>query len=214
VKKFLCVVLLSGVALSSWADSARPHHVVSVGTDGLGLSGLGAVFNWDKDDSGVKDHEGSEGNLRLNYHYIFSNGVMLGGEFKNSQETQDFKYTSGEKYSSKESSSSLALSVGYNFNDDFYNAWWVRGALGAGSIKSETKDTTETPQKTTSEYSTTFVRLEIGKRFSFDGIGLKNVTYSPSVALTSFKYGKDAKDDGLKSSLAVQINLLKFDLVF
>ena len=83
-----------------------------------------------------------------------------------------------------------------------------------GSIKSETEDTTETPPKTDSDIGVSFVTIEGGKRFSFDSLGLKNFTYSPSIAITSASYSDDAKDAGLESSTSVQLNVLKFDILF
>jgi len=214
MKKLLVAVLASSFSLVALAEGTQPKHIISVGTDGLGWSGLGNKFKWDEDKSGVKDQDSSNGSLALNYNYVLPNRIMLGAELIYENEKSEIKYTSGDKETSETTTSSLALSVGYNFNEDLFNSWWVKGSLGGGSIKSETEDTTETPPKTDSDIGVSFVTIEGGKRFSFDSLGLKNFTYSPSIAITSASYSDDAKDAGLESSTSVQLNVLKFDILF
>ena len=109
---------------------------------------------------------------------------------------------------------SNALSVGYNFNEDFYNSWWLKGFLGSGVLKNVTEDSSKSPTKTTSDVGVNFVTFEFGKRFSLNSWGLKNFSYSPSIAIISAKYNKDADDIGLKTSSSAQLNVLKFDILF
>lgn len=215
MKKLLVAVLVSSFSLVALAEGTQPKHIISVGTDGLGWSGLGNKFEWDKDKaSGVKDQDSSNGTLALNYNYVFSNRVMVGAELYYENEKSETKYTSGDKESEETTTTSLALSVGYNFNDDLFNSWWIKGSLGGGSIKSETEDTTATPAKTDSDIGVSFFTIEGGKRFSFDSWGLKNFSYSPSIAITSATYSDDADDAGLETSSSVQFNVLKFDILF
>ena len=214
MKKFLVAVLASSFSLVSFAKGTQPKHVISIGTDGLGWSGVANNFKWDKDKSGVKDQDSSNGTLILNYNYVFSNHVMIGAELNYEMDKSEIKDTAGDKITEEETTSSLALSIGYNFNEDLFNSWWIKGSLGSGSLKTEIKDTTATPQKTESDIGTNFFTIEAGKRFSFNSWGLKNFSYSPSIAFTSAKYDDDADDAGLESSTTVQLNILKFDILF
>ncbi len=213
MKKLLVAALVTSFSFVALAQT-QPKHMISVGTDGLGWSGLGTKFDWDKDKTGVKDQETSNGSLALNYNYIFSNRVMIGAEIFYEMDKTETKYTTGDKKTDEMTSSTLALSVGYNFNEDLFNSWWLKGSIGGGTLETETKDTTKTPQKSDSEIGVGFITIEGGKRFSMDSWGLKNFSYSPSIAITSASYDEDADDVGLDSSVTVQLNILKFDILF
>ncbi len=214
MKKLLVVFLVSSFSHVALAEGTQPKHIISVGTEGLGWSSLGNKFDWDKDKSGIKDQESSNGELALNYNYVFSNRVMIGAELSYSMNKSENENDSGDKETEESTTSSFALSVGYNFNEDLFNSWWIKGSLGEGSIKTETEDTTETPAKEESDIGVSFFTIEAGKRFSFDSWGLKNVSYSPSIAITSATYSGDADDAGLETSSSAQFNILKFDILF
>jgi hypothetical protein len=47
-----------------------------------------------------------------------------------------------------------------------------------------------------------------------DSWGLKNFSYSPSIAVASTTFDEDAGDVGLESSVGVTLNVLKFDIAF
>lgn len=213
MKKLLAVALLSSLSFTALAEN-QPKHIISIGTDGLGWSALGTKYDWNKGKSGVKDQDSSNGSLALNYHYVFPSRVMLGAELFYEMDKTETKFTDDHKETEENSVSSFAISLGYNFNEDLNNSWWIKASLGAGTIESENKDTSATPQKTKREYDVSFFTIEGGKRFSFDSWGLKNFSYSPSIAITSASYGEDADDVGLDKSTHVQLNILKFDILF
>ena len=213
MKKLLVAAVVLSFSFVALAQT-QPKHIISIGTDGLGWSGLGTKFDWDKDKSGVKDQDFSHGNLALNYNYVFSNRVMIGAELFYEMDKNETKYDNGRKVTDETTASSFALSVGYNFNEDVFNSWWIKGSIGGGSIETEEKDTANTPQKSDSDIGVQFVSIEIGKRFSFDSWGLKNFSYSPSILVGSSTYDEDADDAGLDSSGTFQINILKFDILF
>jgi hypothetical protein len=192
----------------------RPKSLFSLGTEGFGWSGLGSVSSLDKDKTTVDNLKTSEGEFNLNYHYIFSNGIMLGPEVSFIYKRTAGELQNGDKVTDESRTTTLAISLGYNFNKDLFNSWWIKGALGGGTIWSEKEDTTATPQKTNEDSTFGFASVEAGKRFSFQSWGLKNFTYSPSIRLANATFGGDAKDDGLNSTFFAQINILKFDLLF
>jgi hypothetical protein len=192
----------------------RPKSLFSFGTDGFGWSGLGSVSSLDKDKTTLNELRTSEGKFNLNYHYIFSNGIMLGPEISFIYQKTEGELQNGDKATKESRTTTLAISLGYNFNRDLFNSWWIKGALGGGSVWTESEDTTATPQKTNADSTFGFASIEAGKRLSFESWGLKNFSYSPSIRLSNAAFGGDAKDEGLKSTFYGQLNILKFDLLF
>jgi hypothetical protein len=176
---------------------------------------LSNLFDWNQSKTGgVHDQKSNVTKFNLNYNYILPNQMMVGLEFSYDNETIETKYASSKKITTEALTSTFALSVGYNFNEDFYNSWWLKGFLGSGVLKNVTEDSSKSPEKTTSDVGLNFVTFEFGKRFSLNSWGLKNFSYSPSLAIISAKYNKDADDIGLKTSSSAQLNVLKFDILF
>ncbi len=201
------LIVASLFSLSAFASTDQPKHIISIGTDGLGWSGLTTFFDYNKSKSGIKDSETSGGSLKLNYNYVFASRVMVGGDLYFDSEKNITKSASGAKTTNETTLSTIALSVGYNFNDDLFKSWWIKTLIGVGSVQ------TEIPSSKT-DNGISFITIEGGKRFSFATWGLQNFSYAPSVAVTSAAYSKDAVDNGLNTSTTVQINILKFDILF
>lgn len=139
---------------------------------------------------------------------------MIGAELFYEKSKEETKYTDGHKETDETTTSSLAFSLGYNFNEDLYNSWWIKASLGGGSMEFESKDTSSSPQKSEADIGVGFFIFEVGKRFSFDSWGLKNFSYAPSIAVMSASYDDDADDAGLESSTSVRFDILKFDILF
>ena len=203
----LLLIVASLFSLSAFASTDQPKHIISIGTDGLGWSGLTTFFDYNKPKSGIKNSETSGGSLKLNYNYVFASRLMVGGDLYFDNEKNVTKSASGAKTINETTLSTIAVSVGYNFNDDLFKSWWIKTLLGVGSVQTEISNS-----KTDNGIS--FITIEGGKRFSFATLGLQNFSYAPSIALTSAAYSKDAEDNGLNSSTTVQINILKFDILF
>ena len=201
------LIVASLSSLSAFASTDQPKHIISFGSDGLGWSGLTTFFDYNKPKSGIKNSETSGGSLKLNYNYVFASRLMVGGDLYFDNEKNVTKSASGAKTINETTLSTIAVSVGYNFNDDLFKSWWIKTLLGVGSVQTEISNS-----KTDNGIS--FITIEGGKRFSFATLGLQNFSYAPSIALTSAAYSKDAEDNGLNSSTTVQINILKFDILF
>lgn len=193
------------------AQSEQPHHVISVGADGFGWSGLSQVFDWDKDKSGIKDHTSSEGKLNLNYSYIFDSKVMLGVELKVDTEKSELKETNGDKTTDESSETRFGVSLGYNFNDDIYRSWWIKGTVGTGHFENETK---VNGSKTKFDYDYKYFTIAAGKRISLESWGLKNVSYNPSISFTGASVSGDAEDAGLDGLSSATLELIKIDILF
>lgn len=207
------VLLISIVGIAHAEENAadQPHHLISIGTDGFGWSGTGTTFEFDDDKTTRDDQTVSNGSFNLNYNYIFNSRFMLGGEVAIEYSKSEIEFDSGREITEEERTSTLALSLGYNFNKDIYNSFWIKGFLGGGRVDTEVEDDINA-NDSDSDSSLAFVTLEFGKRFTLGK--MKNFTYSPSIALTSASFGDDAEDAGLESSTTAQLNILKFDVLF
>lgn len=211
MKKLLVAVLASSFSLVALAEGNQPRHIFSIGTDGFGWSGLATNFEWDKDKSGIKDHEITESKLKLNYSYVFSNRVMLGAILSVESSETEIKETNGEKTNSEEKDTEIGLSIGYNFNEDVYNSWWIQAVLASGEHEEETKDSSG---KETFDYDYSTFYLNAGKRISLDSWGLKNVSYNPSISIASSKISGDAEDAGAERATQVKLEIIKIDILF
>ena len=208
--KKVILALVVFIASSAFANE-QPHHIISIGTDGFGWSGLAQQLKWDEEESGIKNHEVSEGSFRLNYNYVLDNRVMLGAELSSDSRKSEIKAVNGDKTTDDTTKTEVGVSVGYNFNQDLNRSWWVKGTLGSGKYNNET----DSPiVETKLEYSYSFVSLSAGKRISLESWGLKNFSYNPSIALKSAQISGDAKDDGLDSATEAKFDILKFDILF
>ncbi len=212
MKKLLVAVLALSFSLGALAEGDQPKHIISIGTEGFGWSGLAQNFDWDKDESGVKDHTYNEGNLSLNYSYVFLNRLMLGAELSVKTTESEIKDTAGDKTKTETSETEFGLSLGYNFNEDVYNSWWIKAVIASGNYEEESKDSSG---KTEFEYDYNAVDLRGGKRINLDSWGLKNVSYNPSISLGSTtKVSGDAEDAGLEKITQVKIDILRIDILF
>ena len=215
MNKIILLLISASIPFFAAADETAPKHIISIGTNGLGWSGIGNVLDWDKNkSSGIKDQSTSNGTIALNYNYVFKNQMMVGANIYYESNKSETKLASGDKITDESMTSTFSVSVGYNFNQDIFNSWWLKGSIGSGGIKTETTDTTANPEKTKSDIGLSFVAFEGGKRISLDSWGLKNFSYSPSIAVASARFDKDADDIGLESSVSVTLNVIKFDIAF
>jgi opacity protein-like surface antigen len=211
MKIFYCLITVLALISFANADDAQPKHIISIGTEGFGWSGMSMVFDWDNDKSGIKENVRSEGNLKLNYHYVFSNRFMLGGELNSETSRTTTRTVAGDKNRNEESNAEIALSFGYNFNEDLRRSWWAKFLLGSGKTNEVTKDSTG---KTERDYGYTLWGLSFGKRISLESWGLANVSYNPSMTLKSARVNGDAKDEGLDAATQVTLEILKIDILF
>lgn len=189
----------------------QPHHIISIGTEGFGWSGLSRTYDWNQSKSGIKDHEESEGNINLNYSYVFPSRLMLGVEVTSKTQESTIKETNGDKTKSKSSETEAGISLGYNFNDDVYNSWWLKAVVATGKYKEDTDTPTSSSEL---DYSYTAFYIRGGKRISLDSWGLKNVSYNPSISLASYSVSGDAKKLGLKGVSQLQLDLIRIDILF
>lgn len=205
---FLIIALfLTQAALAS----DQPRHIVSVGTDGLGLSAISEVFDWNSGKSGIKDDSNSVGSLKLNYNYVFDNRVMLGGEVSIDSVTTETKFENSPRTKSQTSDSRIGISVGYNFGQDLYQSWWIRGIIGSGNKHGETKIGAI---KTKKDFDFGYLTISGGRRISLQSWGLKNVTYNPSLSITSISGDGTGIYKGLDGVSRAVLDIVRIDILF
>ena len=212
MKYFIALAMIASMSLASAADD-QPKHIFGISSDGFGWSGMATMFEWDKDKSGIKDDEMTEGKLTLDYSYVFTNKIMLGLELRSETENREQKRENGTKIKSESSDVSVGIKVGYNFQDDLFNSWWVSGMIFGANSKSEVKDTADN-SKTKFDGSGSGFTLAFGKRISLDSWGLKNISYNPTASLSSITFQDDAEDAGLEDGTSFRLDLIKIDILF
>jgi hypothetical protein len=112
------------------AQDTQPKHIISIGTDGFGWSGLGHNYEWDKDESGVKDHEQSESSLKLNYSFVFPNRLMIGAELSSEASNSKQKFEDGTM--TKDEDGKSELDFGYS---GYYLSGGRRISLSSWGLK-------------------------------------------------------------------------------
>jgi hypothetical protein len=208
MKLFLILILLS------FKLFAGPKHMVSFGDGEFGWSGSGESFD-PKKSLGYKSLDVTSGSFALNYTYSISERFQLGASIASSSDKQESKFVSGRKTSSESSVRQFGISVTYNFNEDFHRAFYLGLGIGAGNFTSETKDSDNAADNTELDGSFTQSMVFFGKRFSLEeSFGIKNLVYSPGLAIFSRKYKKDFKDAGLEDSGGAAIVPIRFDVLF
>lgn len=213
MKKLVLAFFALSFSFTILAQDEQPKHLISIGTTGLGWSGLATKFKWDEGKSGIKDQDSSRSDLKLNYAYTFPNRISVGVALDIANSESQI-VTSTDKIKEDRTTTALDLGIGYNFNEDLYNSWFVLAYLRRGSIETETEDSRESPAKTKSDISLSEFGIGFGKRFSLKSWGLSRFSYSPSIIWASASFGDDADDAGLESATAVTLEILRFDFLF
>ena len=206
----LVVVLFS---LTAMADDSK--HMVTFGNNvTMGWSGSAATADVDSG-LGIKDFTISNGEFAVNYAYRLASRFQLGFYLSNELDEQEVKARAGGKVKSEENHFSVYLLGTYNFSDDLSNAWYISAGIGKEYSKTETTDSTGgTVDKSETDYDVTGYILQVGKRFELKGLGIQNLTYSPSLTIHHGEAGGDLEDGGVNSLTAVTLDLIKFDLLF
>ena len=105
----LRLLVASLFSLSAFASPDQPKHIISIGSDGLGWSGLSKFFDYNKPKSGIKNSETSAGSLKLNYNYVFASRVMVGGDLYFDNKKNVTKSASGAKTTNETTLSTIAV---------------------------------------------------------------------------------------------------------
>jgi len=179
-------------------SSSTPHHLFMISTDGLGGKLESSKYD---PGTGESTKESAQG-IRLNYHYIFESSFMLGFELSAAHSVE--KYGTLERTTNE---TNALFSLGINFNEDFYNSWYLRAMAGKEFYKS----TTDGAQTKADSFD---LGAELGKRFSFGMDKYKNISYSPSISIKRAVVNNDNGLDTKPLMTIWSIDLLKFSVLF
>ncbi|HLW57762.1 MAG TPA: hypothetical protein VKY27_10275, partial [Bacteriovoracaceae bacterium] len=123
----------------------------------------------------------------------------------------EIKTATREKIKNKERSTEIGIGLGYNFNQDVFNSWWIQGVISSGKFEEETKDSSG---KDEFDYDFTAFYLKFGKRINLESWGLKNISYNPSITFASAKISGDPEDAGLEKINQLTLEIIRFDILF
>lgn len=206
------LLLLLLTSLTSFANDERPKHMVQLTTRGLGIGG-----NYEKttprSNSKFDDYDVTNGNIALNYAYTLRPRLQLGLAISNFSSKREYKATNGQKGKVTHDHFNVGAFAILNFSDALADAWYL------GFMATYFNEEDETTNKTVLNYleddkSGETFELSFGKRFSLERYGISHITYSPNLSVYVQRARKDYEDDGLQDMMGVNLELVKFDVLF
>jgi hypothetical protein len=133
--------------------------------------------------------------LNLVFNYAYGIAPLL-------QVATRFNYLSGVSGGSDVENLNVEFGGILNNQEDFTNAGYVSIFLGAGWAQDFGASTRDDLR---------FASLAVGKRMSLDRMGLKNVTYTPELAVQMIN---STNDSGLDYSQSLEFRFLQFSVFF
>lgn len=208
--------LLLLVFFSFTLHAEEPWHMISFGRDGFGWSGTSERID-SKSNSDFKSVNYFLTDLSMNYAFRISRWFQLGGFFENYHSEYKFKKKGGGESPIEIETNTLGIFLLYNFREDLNDSWYVGPSISISNYEEENShDFGESEQKAPFELDDNSLVYEmiIGKRFSLRGFKVDNLSYSPQVNFFHRTHGKDFDDQNLGSGSGVNIQPIRFDLLF
>ncbi len=163
--------------------------------------------------SALKTYVTGDADLTVNYAYKVSPRIQLGFLASYYADGDETKFKDGTESASKSSELKLYGFLTYNFSEALTSSYYLTGLLGKEQSSSSTQETGSPTEK--SDDDLTGVGLVFGKRFSLRGLGIFNLTYSPSIGIKRSLVGGDLSSDSKIDTLdSINLDVLKFDLLF
>lgn len=215
MKMFVILALI--ISFSTFAKD-ESKHMVTFGSDYNSGWNLSSSKSDVDSGLGIDDYDISKGRLSLNYAYRIVNQFQLGLSLGSTSEETETKYNgsggsgSGD-YKVDTKRTSFYLFGIFNFSEDFTETFYVLGGYGQETIENTTKDDrNSTASKSESDVNS--YMFQIGKRFNLKAAGIQNLVYSPAISYKFGTVGGDLNDEGVESISTIQLDLVKFDLLF
>jgi Autotransporter beta-domain len=208
---FLLFAMLSFPALSE-----EPWHMISFGPDGLGWSGTSEDIDT-RSSSTFSEVKYLLNDLSLNYAYRPNDRLQIGGFYKGTHSEYDFRKKDGGTSSTSIEENQIGLLLLYNFQEDLNDAWYAGYSYSITSYEEEnSKDLQTEEEKAPFELDdlTKTHEFIVGKRFSLRGFKVENLSYSPQIRFLFRTHGKDFDDQDVGNGAGVNIQPLRFDLLF
>lgn len=212
--KVLLILLIAFFSFKSFGD--EPRHMVSFGSNGLGWSGAKEEIETTHR-SAFKSVDHFLDQLAINYAVRLFSHLQLGAFYQNSVSEYEFQKRGNGQSQSKLKNTEFGFFVLYNFSKKLSQSFYLGAALSFFNVEEENShDFTEAEGKAPFELDDEGRTYEIlfGKRFSLEGIGIKNITYAPQVSAYLRRHGKDFADQKARNGRGIALQILKFDLLF
>lgn len=204
------------IALATPAFAEEPFHMISFGRDGFGWSAAGEKIDTESESpfSSVKYFLND---LALNYAFRVNNRIQLGAFYQNSHTQYKFKNRGGNTSKTEIEQDQSGIFFLYNFSEDMNDAWYAGYAFSITQYEEENShDLQDAENKSPFELddANTTHELIVGKRFSLRGFNVDNLAYSPQVKFIYQTHGKDFDDNQIGNGTGVNVQPIRFDLLF
>lgn len=188
-----------------------PKHMVQITTHGLGV---GAAFErtYPRDESNFRKFDVFKGEIDFNYAYTLTHRLQLGFLFSNRNEKRNFETKDDDRGRVAYYNLLLGLSLILNFSDDLMNSYY--SGLTFSALNHEEEYTKTVFDYLEDDKNAETYEIFFGKRWSLKHWGLANITYSPTLSFYMQRARKDYEDDGLQDNMALNFEVVKFDVLF
>lgn len=211
--KYLFLLFLF-VPLSSYAE--EPWHMVSFGSDGIGLTASNEDINT-KGNSPFTRVIYYFADLGLNYAYRVSSRIQIGAKYSSVHREYRLRSKAGGHSSVEIEELNIGGFAVYNFSNDLNDSWYAGYGYSVIQYEEENSEAFQDAEgKGPFEFDDASSRNEIfvGKRFSLRGFKMENFTYSPQISLYHQTHAKDFKDNRIGNGEGFIIQPIRFDLLF
>lgn len=209
------LMLIAILSLPVFAEN-QPWHMISFGRNGLGWTATAEELDT-KSNSNFKSVDYFLSDLAINYAYRLSSRVQLGSFYQNGHSEYSFKTKDGSKTRAEIETNTFGLFSLYNFSNDLNDSWYVGYSFAIANYEEENSEHFEQSEGKgpfeLDDISTTH-ELIVGKRFSLRGFNVDNLAYSPQLRFFHRNHGKDFDDQHVGSGTGLNIQPIRFDLLF
>lgn len=189
-----------------------PKHMIQVTTHGLGI-GAGYEKTDPASDSQFEVFNTFKGNIEINYAYTIRPQLQIGGLYSNRSEERNYDTKGNSQGEISINTQIIGAFVQWNFQEELPDTWYT-GLMFSNLNHEEESSNKAVFNKLEDDKSADSWEIYFGKRFSLGHWGITNITYSPSLSLYSQNARKDYADDGLKDAAGINVQAIKFDVLF
>lgn len=209
------IILICLWFTTSLKASEDQKHMITFGRNGLGWSG-GYEKLQNRESSLFNGTRYFLNDLALNYAHQFGRRWQFGAYYQSGKSEYILKREDKKEFVD------LALTIYglfgfYNFSDTFSSAIYIGTSFSYFTLEEENSpglSTVEGKRPFELDDTGNTAELILGKRFSFDKWGIKNLTYSPNFSIYYKNHGRDFDDQKIGPGVGTTVQPLKFDLLF
>lgn len=183
--------------------------------------GLGASFNAEqmkgKDSSNFKHVNRMFNDFGLNYAYLITHRLQLGGFFSISEQKYVFEPKNGSTATNRVTETTIGIFALYNFRDELEKSYYLGLSLANFNIEEQNAHSftiAETKNPFELDDAGQSLQLMFGKRFALISEKNKHLSYAPELTVFYRTHSKDFKDQKIRHGFGAGLHLLKFDFLF